>query len=148
MVNVGEKLSTTRVAHARGYVELPDIVFEKLQQKDSPMTSKKGPIVATSIIAGVMAAKKTSELIPFCHQVPLDGCDISIEFDKDRHQTLRIDCKVFTDSKTGVEMEAFVGVSNAALCVYDMCKGLSHDIKITDISLISKIGGKREFHRQ
>jgi cyclic pyranopterin monophosphate synthase len=148
MVNVGLKNTTVRAARARCFVELPDIVFEKLQEKNFAMISKKGPVISTSIIAGVMAAKKTSDLIPFCHQVPLDGCDISIEFDTCRHQSLRIECIVSTTSKTGVEMEALVGVSNAALCVYDMCKGLSHDIKITDTCLVSKSGGKRDFERQ
>lgn len=147
MVNVASKNSSERIAQARCFVELPDIVFQKLQEKNSAMISKKGPVLATSIIAGVMAAKKTSELIPFCHQVQLDGCDISIEFDDIRHQSLKIECTVTTNSKTGVEMEALVGVSNAALCVYDMCKGFSHDIKITDICLIKKSGGKRDFKR-
>ena len=145
MVSVAGKAATMRLARARCFVELPDIVYNKLQ--DTTMISKKGPVIATSIIAGVMAAKKTAELIPFCHQVPLDGCDITIEFDKKRHQTLRVECSVSTQSKTGVEMEALVGVNNAALCIYDMCKGLSHDIRITDTILISKSGGKRNFER-
>lgn len=92
-----------------------------------------------------MAAKKTSDLIPFCHPIPLDGCDISVVFDEVRVNSLRIDCIVSTQSKTGVEMEAFVGATNSALCVYDMCKAISHDIRITDIQLVKKTGGKSDY---
>lgn len=167
MVNVSNKDITLRIAHARCFVELPQNVVDSLtsittittssqpQEKQQPnenqykseLISKKGPVLTTSIIAGVMAAKKTSDLIPFCHPISIDDCQVKIEFDEERKNTLRIDCIVQTRSSTGVEMEAFVGASNTALCIYDMCKAVSHDIKITDLQLISKTGGKRNFHR-
>jgi cyclic pyranopterin monophosphate synthase len=147
MVNVGNKEMTLRIAHARCYVEFPENVMNSLTKQNNEMVSKKGPVFTTAIIGGVMAAKKTSDLIPFCHPIALDDCEIKIDFDETKVNTIRIDCTVRTWNKTGVEMEAFVGASNAALCVYDMCKAASHDIKITDLQLISKTGGKRDFFR-
>lgn len=91
---------------------------------------------STAIIAGVMAAKKTPELIPFCHTVGLDACDIEIGVDKDVKNSIIIDCIVKTTHKTGVEMEALVGATNAALCVYDMLKAVSHDIQVGTIAHI------------
>ena len=148
MVDVSNKAVTSRIAHARCYVDLPPSVISKLQTEANTkeLFSKKGPIFTTAIIGGVMAAKKTSDLIPFCHPIPLDGCDISVVFDDIRVNSLRIDCIVSTESKTGVEMEAFVGATNSALCVYDMCKAISHDIKITDIQLVKKTGGKNDYN--
>jgi cyclic pyranopterin phosphate synthase len=149
MINVGGKETTLRIAHARCYVEMPEYVMQKLLQTahNNILTSKKGPIETTAIIGGIMAAKKTHDLIPFCHPVPLDNCEITVNIDENRKNSLRIDCIATTHSKTGVEMEAFVGASNSALCVYDMCKAISHDIKITDLQLMSKTGGKRDFQR-
>lgn len=147
MVDVSAKAVTSRIAHARCYVDLPPSVIAKLQSDpdSKELFTKKGPILTTSIIGGVMAAKKTSELIPFCHPIPLDGCDVTVVFDEERKNSLRIDCIVSTQSKTGVEMEAFVGATNSALCVYDMCKAVSHDIRITDIHLVKKTGGKKDY---
>ena len=149
MVNVSDKAVTSRTAHARCYVDLPAEVVEKLKTKDNnnEIFSKKGPIFTTSIIGGVMAAKKTSELIPFCHPIPLEGCDISIVFDDERLNSLRIDCIASTQSKTGVEMEAIIGATNSAVCIYDMCKAISHSIVITDVHLVKKTGGKSDFYR-
>ena len=118
----------------------------------------KGPVFATAIVAGVMAAKRTSDLIPFCHQVPLDKCDVDIELlppDKDvdgaesrsEGGKIKVDCIVSTFGKTGVEMEAIVGASMAAICIYDMLKALSHDIEITDTRLVFKSGGKSTYQR-
>jgi len=111
---------------------------------------KKGPVLSTAVVAGVMAVKKTSDLIPFCHPIPIEDCKISIEIKKHGEKEaaegfihfLQIDCKVKTVGRTGVEMEALVGVSNTALCIYDMLKALSHDMKIDGICLVSKEGGK------
>ena len=150
MVNITTKDITLRVAHARCYVELPQNVVDSLTvvtSQNQELISKKGPVLTTSIIAGVMGAKKTADLIPFCHPISIDDCQIKIDFDEKKKNTLRIDCIVQTRSNTGVEMEAFVGASHAALCIYDMCKAASHDIKITDLQLISKTGGKRNFFR-
>lgn len=111
---------------------------------------KKGPVLATAVIAGVMAAKKTSDLIPFCHPVALEDCKVDIhvkEGDGGSEMSLVIDCIVKTTHKTGVEMEAMVGATNAALCIYDMLKAMSHDIVIGGVKLISKSGGKSTFTR-
>ena len=107
--------------------------------------SKKGPVIAAAIIAGTMAAKQTSNLIPFCHQVALDGCDIDVSINCIEKRSLNIDCRVYTTNKTGVEMEALVGCTTAALCIYDMLKALSHDIVISKVHLISKSGGKSDY---
>ena len=142
MVDVGAKAVTAREAHARSVVVLPREVLAALDGDD--IRSKKGPVFATAIIAGVMAAKKTHELIPFCHPLGLDNCDIAIALEGDRAV---IDCRCKVTHKTGVEMEALTGASVAALTVYDMCKALSHDIAITDTRLMMKTGGKQDFHR-
>lgn len=144
MVDIGSKLASVREAHARCFVEFPDDVMKQLTSVNGQITSAKGPVFATAIVAGVMAAKQTHRLIPFCHQVPLDNCNIDLNVVDSR---VRVDCKVKTTGKTGVEMEALVGATNAALCVYDMCKALSHDITITAVQLISKTGGKSNYLR-
>ena len=107
----------------------------------------KGPVFSTAIVAGVLAAKKTSELIPFCHPISLEDCSIKINIDDRDTQRVIIDCIAKTSGKTGVEMEALVGASNAALCVYDMLKAVSHDIRIVDVRLMEKSGGKSHFKR-
>ena len=142
MVDVGGKAVTTREAHARSVVVLPQEVLAALEGDE--IQSKKGPVFATAIIAGVMAAKKTHELIPFCHPLGLDNCSIAIALDGDR---ALIDCHCKVTHKTGVEMEALTGASVAALTVYDMCKALSHDIVIAETRLMMKTGGKQDFHR-
>lgn len=113
---------------------------------------KKGPVFATAIVAGVMAAKKTSELIPFCHPVALDDCQIEVSIghsiDVAEPTNVTIDCKVKTTHRTGVEMEALVGATNTAMCIYDMLKAVSHDIQVTDIKLMEKTGGKSHFKRE
>jgi cyclic pyranopterin phosphate synthase len=105
--------------------------------------SPKGPVFQTAIIAGTMAAKRTHELIPFCHPLGLESCKISVAMNEQGEAV--IDCRVRVHHKTGVEMEALTGVSVAALTIYDMCKALSHDIVIGDIRLQSKTGGKSDF---
>lgn len=142
MVDVSNKTATLREAHARSIVILPEAVLAALQGDE--INSKKGPVFATAIIAGVMAAKKTHEFIPFCHPLGLDACDVSIAMDGDRAV---IDCRCKVTHKTGVEMEALTGASVAALTIYDMCKALSHDIVIGDTRLVSKTGGKEDFYR-
>ena len=143
MVDVGDKAVTAREAHARAVVVLPEEVLAALDGNE--IQSKKGPVFATSIIAGVMAAKKTHELIPFCHPLGLDNCDVAIALEGDRAV---IDCRCKVTHKTGVEMEALTGASVAALTVYDMCKALSHDIVIAETRLMMKTGGKRDFRRE
>lgn len=142
MVDVGDKAVTRREATARSIVVLPPEVLAALDGDE--IASKKGPVFATAIIAGVMAAKKTHELIPFCHPLGLDKCTIDIRVDGDEAV---IDCTCRVEHKTGVEMEALTGASVAALTIYDMVKGLSHDVVIRDTQLMTKTGGKRDYQR-
>lgn len=142
MVDVSKKKISTRCASARSIVALPAEVFDKLI--DGDIKTKKGSVFQTAIIAGIMAAKKTGELIPLCHPLGLDNCTINIHVQQNE---LVIDCTAGITSKTGVEMEALVGASIAALTVYDMCKALSHDIIIKEIKLMEKIGGKNDYKR-
>lgn len=141
MVDVSEKNVTTRTAHARATVRLPPEVHAVV--RDGEITTAKGPVFQTAIIAGTMAAKNTPDLIPFCHLIGLESCRIEIELN-DTGDVV-IDCKTKVTSKTGVEMEALTGASVAALTVYDMCKALSHDIVVDNIHLISKTGGKSDY---
>ena len=143
MVDVGDKEVTQRMAEAEARVTLPAKVARALRA--SGHRTKKGPVFDTAIIAGVQAAKRTYELIPFCHPLALDKCDVEIE--AARGGTIIIRCRVSVHSRTGVEMEAFTGATVAALTVYDMCKALSHDIEISSVRLIEKTGGKQDFHR-
>ncbi len=142
MVDISAKSATSREAHARSVVILPTKVLAELD--DDEIQSKKGPVFATAIIAGVMAAKKTHELIPFCHPLGLENCDVTIAVD-DGHAIVDCVCKV--NHKTGVEMEALTGASIAALTIYDMCKAMSHDIVISETLLIAKSGGKQDYRR-
>ncbi|MDJ0812492.1 MAG: cyclic pyranopterin monophosphate synthase MoaC [Woeseiaceae bacterium] len=140
MVDVSGKAATERTAHARTRVALPDAVMAALDGGE--IATKKGPVFATAIIAGVMAAKKTHELIPFCHPLGLENCKITIDVDGPEAV---IDCRCKVHHKTGVEMEALTGASVAALTIYDMCKALSHDIVIGPTRLMGKTGGKKDF---
>ena len=142
MVDVGDKQATERQAHARSVVNLPPEVLAELEGDE--ISTRKGPVFATAIIAGVMAAKKTHELIPFCHPLGLESCKISVEVESGR---AIVDCRCRVHHKTGVEMEALTGASVAALTIYDMCKAMSHDIVISETKLIAKTGGKRDFNR-
>lgn len=142
MVDVSGKKISLRRAVARSIVALPDEVAEKLTHNE--MLTKKGPVFQTAIIAGIMAAKRTGDLIPLCHPLGLDNCHIAIHIDG---QNLVIDCTATITGKTGVEMEALTGAGIAALTVYDMCKALSHDIVIKEIKLMEKTGGKHDFKR-
>ena len=139
MVDVGAKKPTRREATAEARVHFPDEVAATLRA--SGMRSSKGSIVDTAIIAGTMAAKRTHDLIPFCHPLAIERCDFNVAFASDNELVIR--CTVAVSHKTGVEMEALTGASIAALTVYDMCKALSHEIAIVDVHLIAKSGGKR-----
>ncbi len=143
MVDVGEKEITHRIAVAQARVRLPQEVAAALRA--SGHRTKKGPVFDTAIIAGVMAAKRTHELIPFCHPLGLENCKVDIEAQEGGDILIR--CQVSIHHRTGVEMEALTGASGAALTIYDMCKALSHDIEITDVRLVEKSGGKRDFKR-
>jgi len=143
MVDVSEKTISHRSATARSIVSLPVEVLQQLT--DGDMQTKKGSVFQIAIIAGIMAAKKTGDLIPLCHPLGLDNCHITIQLNEE--QEVVIDCTASITAKTGVEMEALVGASIAALIVYDMCKALSHDIVIKETKLMEKTGGKRDFKR-
>ncbi len=140
MVDVSEKTATKRTATAEARVRFPAPVAAAL--RESGLRSPKGPIFDTAIVAGVMGAKRTHELIPFCHPLGLENCRITIVLDGD---TALIECTVSVHHKTGVEMEALTGAGIAALTVYDMCKALSHDIVIGDLRLLAKHGGKHNY---
>jgi len=140
MVDVGDKAVTQRTATAECLIELPAVVSQAIEGDD--IRSKKGPVFQTAIIAGVMAAKKTHELIPFCHPIGMEHCSITI---KPLDNLLVVTCTCRITAKTGIEMEALTGCSVAALTVYDMCKALSHDIIIKETRLVKKTGGKSDF---
>jgi cyclic pyranopterin phosphate synthase len=140
MVDVGAKSVTARSARAQALVRFPADVARAL--RDGGMRAKKGPVVDTAIIAGTLAAKRTHELIPFCHPLAIERCNVEIGFEDET--TLAIRCEVAVSHKTGVEMEALTGATVAALTVYDMCKALSHEIAIVDVRLLDKSGGRRE----
>jgi cyclic pyranopterin phosphate synthase len=144
MVDVGDKEVTHRVATAEARIRLPASVAKALRK--SGHRTKKGPVFDTAVIAGVMGAKKTHELIPFCHPLPLNKCDIEIE-DRSNGE-IAIRCTTSVHHRTGVEMEALTGATVAALTLYDMCKALSHDIEIVSVRLVEKTGGKRDFKRK
>lgn len=143
MVDVGEKAVTRRTATARAIVLLPEEVLMRLESED--IRTKKGPVFQTAILAGIMAAKRTGELIPLCHPLGLDNCTVQITV-HDR-QEVRVECTAAITARTGVEMEALTGASIAALTIYDMCKAFSHDIVIREIKLLEKTGGKRDYKR-
>ncbi len=140
MVDVSAKAVSARSASAECRVRFPPAVAAHLHANG--LRSAKGGIVETAIIAGTMAVKRTHELIPFCHPLPIDGCRFAIDWQDAR--TLRIACTVTTTHRTGVEMEALTGATVAALTVYDMCKALSHAIVLGPAKLIGKRGGKRD----
>ncbi len=140
MVDVGDKTPTKRTATAEARVRFPSAVATAL--RDSGLRSPKGPVFDTAIIAGVMAAKRTHELIPFCHPLAIENCRITIDLDGD---AAVIRCTVSVHHKTGVEMEALTGAGIAALTIYDMCKALSHDIVIGDLRLLAKEGGRSSY---
>lgn len=141
MVDVGDKKTTKRMAKAKTVMILPDSII-KLLSNDEIIT-KKGPVFHTAIIAGTMAAKNTSTLIPFCHPLPIENCKIDIST---KGNSVVIISEVGLSGKTGVEMEALTATSVAALTIYDMCKAISSNIIIKETKLIQKTGGKKDYH--
>jgi cyclic pyranopterin phosphate synthase len=143
MVNVTEKNITKRMAHAQGFIEVNSEIMSQLINGD--IQTKKGPVFHTAIIAGTMAVKNTSTLIPFCHPLLIEGCKLEIIPVIDQNK-IQIDCQVDITGKTGVEMEALTGVSVAALTIYDMCKAITHNMTIGEIKLLKKSGGKSDIN--
>ena len=142
MVNVGDKLATKRKAIARAEMFLGSDIISHFTNDE--IITKKGPVFQTAIIAGIQAVKRTSDLIPMCHPLLINGVDIEIRV-IDR-EYIEILCTVEVDGKTGVEMEALTGASMAALTIYDMCKALSQKMIIKEVKLVEKTGGKSDYN--
>jgi cyclic pyranopterin monophosphate synthase len=143
MVDVSQKKVTLRTAKAQAIVLAGEEITKRIENDE--IITKKGPVFQTAIIAGVMGAKRTSDLIPFCHPVGLEDCQVTIHVKKNK---IIIDTLATVTAKTGVEMEALTAATVAALTVYDMCKALSHDIVIEGVKLMEKTGGKKDFKRK
>lgn len=141
MVDVGNKQVTRRSAVARAVVRLPAEVLRHI--RDGDIRTAKGSVFQTAIIAGVMAAKKTGDLIPLCHPLPIEHADIRISLENENEVIIESTASI--EARTGVEMEALTGATVAALTVYDMCKAMSHQIVISEIKLLSKTGGKSDY---
>lgn len=143
MVDVSKKEATLRIAKAEGYIKMNEAAYHVVEGG----TSKKGDVLGTARLAGIMAVKQTSNLIPLCHPLSIEKA--SIEFDKDpSKRCVRAECTVQTTGKTGVEMEALCGVNVALLTIYDMCKALDRGMEMYGISLIEKSGGKSGHYRR
>lgn len=137
MVDVGGKPTSDREAVARGWVSMQADTLRLLQEGQM----KKGDVLTTAQIAGIMGAKRTSELIPLCHPLPLNRVDVALTLNEDESR-VDITATASTSAQTGVEMEALTAVSVAALTVYDMCKAVDRGMKLGDIRLVSKRGGQ------
>ena len=137
MVDVSEKEITHRIATACGKILVSQDVLASIKEN----TNKKGDVLAVARVAGIMAAKRTSELIPLCHLLMLTKCTIDFTINEE-DKYIEASCTVKTDGKTGVEMEALTGVQIALLTIYDMCKAIDKKMVITDVHLLAKSGGK------
>jgi cyclic pyranopterin phosphate synthase len=140
MVDIGGKAVTHRTAVAEARVRFPASAAASLRA--AGFATSKGPVFQTAIIAGVMAAKRTHELIPFCHPLGLENCKVDVTMNESDEAVVR--CTTSIHHRTGVEMEALTGASIAALTIYDMCKALSHEIVIAETRLVAKRGGRRD----
>ncbi len=138
MVDVGDKRETKRTAVARGYIQMAESTLETIRNGGI----KKGDVLSVAQVAGIIGSKKTWDLIPMCHNILIDGADISFEMGEDR---IWVEAQVKTTGKTGIEMEALTAVSIACLTIYDMCKAIDKRMVIGDIKLIRKTGGKSDF---
>ena len=141
MVDVSGKGDTARTAVAEGRINVSPEVMRVVRQG----TAAKGDVLSVAQLAGIMGAKRTADLIPLCHPLGIEDCKIDIRVV--RRRQVVIECSVSMHGKTGVEMEALTGAVAAALTIYDMCKGLSHDIVIHDVRLLEKHGGKSDYVR-
>ena len=140
MVTISDKKITKRTAVAKATMFLGKELISYFTNDE--LITKKGPVFQTAIIAGIQGVKKTSELIPMCHPLLINGVDIDISVID--HQNIEVFCKVVIEGKTGVEMEALTGVNITCLTIYDMCKSISQKIVIKDIQLLEKTGGKSD----
>ena len=140
MVNVSDKKTTKRTAIAKATMFLGEEIISHFNNDE--LITKKGPVFQTAIIAGIQGVKKTSELIPMCHPLLINGVDINIHVINSEH--IEVLCEVIIEGKTGVEMEALIGVNITCLTIYDMCKSISQDIIIKEVKLLEKTGGKSD----
>lgn len=140
MVDVSGKEVTKRIATAKASMFLGKEVIAHFENDE--LTTKKGPVFQTAIIAGIQAVKKTSEIIPMCHPLLINGVDIDINIVDD--ENIEVFCKVTIEGKTGVEMEALTGASTTCLTIYDMCKSISQKMVIKEVKLLEKSGGKSD----
>ena len=140
MVNVSDKKTTKRTAIAKATMFLGEEIISHFNNDE--LITKKGPVFQTAIIAGIQGVKKTSEIIPMCHPLLINGVDINIRVINSEH--IEVLCKVIIEGKTGVEMEALTGVNITCLTIYDMCKSISQDIIIKELKLLEKTGGKSD----
>ena len=143
IVDIYNKKITNRIAIASGMIFVTNEILEQIKKNEF----KKGDIFTVAKIAGIMAAKKTSDLIPLCHPLKIDDIQIAFNVD-DSKKVIIAEAKVKCENKTGVEMEALTAISITLLTIYDMCKAVSHKMKITDVRLINKSGGKTNFSNQ
>lgn len=141
MVNVADKQITKRTAVAQGILFLGENVISNFNNNE--LTTKKGPVFQTAIIAGIQGVKKTSELIPMCHPLLINGVDVDIQVEDNEH--VKVTCTVTIEGKTGVEMEALTGVNIACLTIYDMCKSMNPAMVIKEVKLLEKTGGKSDY---
>jgi len=140
MVNVSEKNITKRKATAKATMFLGEEVISHFTNNE--LVTKKGPVFQTAIVAGIQAVKKTSEIIPMCHPLLINGVDIDINILDNEH--VEVLCAVTIEGKTGVEMEALTGATATCLTIYDMCKSISQKMVIKEVKLIQKSGGKSD----
>ena len=143
IVDISNKKITKRIAIASGMIFVTNEILEQIKKNET----KKGDIFTVAKIAGIMAAKKTSDLIPLCHPLKIDDIQIAFHVD-DSKKVIIAEAEVKCENKTGVEMEALTAISITLLTIYDMCKAISHEMKITDVHLIKKSGGKTNFSIQ
>ena len=143
MVDINDKKETERQALAQANIYIPKSLGIYLEENNFSVS--KGPVFQTAIIAGTMAVKNTALLVPFCHSITISSININIKLQT--QELIYIYCQVKTCAKTGVEMEALTGASIAALTIYDMCKSYSSELVITNIELVEKTGGKRDYKR-
>ena len=144
MVNVSDKKVTKRTAIAKATMFLGNVVIANFT--NSELITKKGPVFQTAIIAGIQGVKRTSELIPMCHPLLINGVDIDINIVDKEH--IEVFCKVTITGKTGVEMEALTGANITCLTIYDMCKSISQKMVIKEVKLLEKTGGKSDIKNE
>ena len=137
MVDVSGKQVTYRTALATGYISVGPEIMEAVTAGNV----KKGDVLGVARVAGIMGVKKTSELIPMCHPLPIQKCSVDYELDQEKNQ-IHVFCTVKTEGKTGVEMEALTGVQVTLLTIYDMCKAIDKHMVMSEVHLVEKTGGK------